>query len=146
MISIMTLCLEAMQNMMSYKVLYFQPNEFLCPCCRKGVVASSLVYFLDQVRRAWGGAVNVNSAWRCPVHNAKVGGSPTSRHLIGCAADLSPIFMPEMLSEFKQMVHRMTAERPNWEVIQYPWGIHVAVPRSEVAHVWDGNVLSLVVK
>lgn len=132
--------------MLSYKVLYFQPEEFRCPCCNKGIAASALVYFCDQVRRAWGGAVNVNSAWRCPKHNIEVGGASTSRHLIGCAADLSPIFMREMLSEFKGLVHRMTQDRINWEIIMYPWGVHVAVPRSEVGNVWSGGVLNVIVK
>lgn len=132
--------------MMSYKVLYFQPSEFKCPCCGNGVVASSLVYFCDQVRRAWGGAVNVNSGWRCPARNLKVGGAVSSRHLIGCAADLSPVFMPEMMSEFKSLISRLTQERVNWEVIMYPWGVHVGVPRSEVADVWNGNALNVTVK
>lgn len=132
--------------MMSYKVEFFQPEEFLCPCCHKGVVASSLVFFADQARRAWGGAVNVNSAWRCPKHNKEVGGAESSRHLIGCAVDLSPIYMSELVSDFKQLVYRMAANRPNWELIQYPWGIHVGVPRNEVADVWSGNVLTLIVK
>lgn len=132
--------------MMSYKVLYFQPAEFRCPCCNKGIVASSLVYFCDQVRRAWGGAVKINSGWRCPTHNTEVGGAGSSRHLIGCAADLRPVFMPEMLSDFKSLVHRMSQDRVNWEIIMYPWGVHVGVPRSEVADVWNGYVLSISVK
>lgn len=47
-----------------------------------------LMKFLDDVRDAWGGAIIVNSGYRCEELNAAVGGKPTSGHLSGYAADL----------------------------------------------------------
>lgn len=47
-----------------------------------------LMKFLDNVRDAWGGAIIVNSGYRCEELNAAVGGKPTSGHLSGYAADL----------------------------------------------------------
>lgn len=46
---------------------------------------------LEQVRRAAvrGRAVRVLSGYRCPAVNAAVGGSPTSSHLTGFAADIA---------------------------------------------------------
>ena len=56
---------------------------------------------LDPLREAWakhcevGGlgkpGINVNSGYRCPELNQKVGGAAKSAHMTGYAADLSPI-------------------------------------------------------
>lgn len=55
---------------------------------------------LDPLREAWttycnsrgwkNAAIIVNSGYRCPLLNTKVGGVKNSAHLIGYAADLSP--------------------------------------------------------
>lgn len=45
---------------------------------------------LDPLREAWGGAIIVNSGYRCPRVNTLVGGSKTSVHPLGWAADLHP--------------------------------------------------------
>jgi uncharacterized protein YcbK (DUF882 family) len=44
---------------------------------------------LDPLREAWGGPITVNSGYRCPALNRAVGGSPTSHHVKGMAADLT---------------------------------------------------------
>lgn len=43
---------------------------------------------LDPLRAAWGKPIRVKSGYRCPRLNAAVGGSKTSVHMIGYAADL----------------------------------------------------------
>ena len=45
---------------------------------------------LDPLREAWGGPLTVSSGYRCPELNRAVGGSETSAHLAGWAADLVP--------------------------------------------------------
>lgn len=45
---------------------------------------------LNPIREAWGGPIIVNSGYRCPKLNEKVGGVKTSAHLTGYAADLIP--------------------------------------------------------
>lgn len=45
---------------------------------------------LDPLREAWGGPLNVTSGYRCPELNRAVGGSATSAHTAGWAADLVP--------------------------------------------------------
>jgi hypothetical protein len=48
-----------------------------------------LAEFLEEVKKALGGKpVMINSAYRGPAVNEKVGGSKASQHMIGCAADL----------------------------------------------------------
>lgn len=45
---------------------------------------------LDPLREAWGGPLTVSSGYRCPELNRAVGGSETSAHTAGWAADLVP--------------------------------------------------------
>ena len=48
-----------------------------------------LAEFLETVKTALGGKpVMINSAYRGPAVNAHVGGSKSSQHMVGCAADL----------------------------------------------------------
>lgn len=44
---------------------------------------------LDPIREMWGKPIMVNSGYRCPELNKKVGGKPTSQHLKGEAADIT---------------------------------------------------------
>ena len=48
-------------------------------------LASQLQFLRDYTGRP----ITINSAYRCPDHNAKVGGSKTSQHLLGKAADIT---------------------------------------------------------
>lgn len=45
---------------------------------------------LDPLREAWAGPLTVTSGYRCPELNRAVGGSATSAHTAGWAADLVP--------------------------------------------------------
>lgn len=47
-----------------------------------------LAQFLEQVRELLGKPIKVNSAYRAPAVNAAVGGSKTSQHCLGLAADI----------------------------------------------------------
>lgn len=44
---------------------------------------------LDPIRRMWGKPIIVNSGYRCPKLNAEIGGSATSQHMKGEAADIT---------------------------------------------------------
>ena len=44
---------------------------------------------LDPLREAWGGPIRVTSGYRCPELNKLVGGTPTSQHQRGEAADIT---------------------------------------------------------
>lgn len=72
-------------------VSHFARHEFRCPCCGRGAVSLALVLALEDVRSLYGRPVRITSGWRCAAHNARVGGHPQSRHLVGCAADLAPL-------------------------------------------------------
>lgn len=68
----------------------FERSEFACPCgCTAQMIDPELVQKMQTVRTKLGKAIKVTSGYRCVKHNAdpKVGGSRTSRHLYGIAAD-----------------------------------------------------------
>lgn len=67
----------------------FHRDEFQCSCgCGFDTVDAELITVLEAVRNFWGVKVKINSGARCAKHNANEGGSPTSKHLIGQAADI----------------------------------------------------------
>ena len=122
---------------MRYAVEHFTAEEFVCPCCGQGRPSRLLVLWLDLLRRAWGGPVRVNSGFRCAAHNRAVGGAARSRHLLGCAADVAPL-MPGPHPDFSALARRLCG-LPGWELIVYERFVHIAVPPSESAALWDGG-------
>lgn len=68
----------------------FHPDEFRCKCCGtigNEHIARHLAWHLQSIRTQVG-PLKINSAYRCPKHNAKVGGAKNSQHLESTAADL----------------------------------------------------------
>lgn len=55
----------------------------------KNNVARLVDNVLDPLREAWGRPLAVSSGYRCPALNKAVGGSATSHHLRGMAADIT---------------------------------------------------------
>ena len=55
----------------------------------KNNVARLVDNVLDPLREAWGRPLTVSSGYRCPALNKAVGGSATSHHLRGMAADIT---------------------------------------------------------
>ena len=125
---------------MRYEVGFFTPEEFLCPCCGEGRASRLLVLWLDLLRRAWGGSVRVNSWFRWAAHNREVGGVPRSRHLVGCAADVAPVLPGD--GGFSALARRLCS-LPGWELIVHDRYVHIAVPVSESANLWEGGSLSV---
>jgi len=72
----------------------FKLKEFECKCeCDMPLeVYENIIKLAGQLqflRDYTGRPITINSAYRCPEHNAKVGGSKTSQHLLGKAADIT---------------------------------------------------------
>ena len=75
---------------------HFSDSELSChgmastpPCGCGGVneCQQELVDALEALRKV-GLPIAVDDAYRCPVHNAAVGGAPNSEHMRGIAADI----------------------------------------------------------
>ena len=66
----------------------FKPDEFRCSCCNKLEIASELLDLLQEAREALG-PIQINSSYRCPVHNSAVSKTgPSGPHTTGKAADI----------------------------------------------------------
>ena len=60
----------------------------MCPCCQQWApIQQSVIDGLERYRTALGQPVHILSGFRCPKHNAEVGGAPFSRHMMGLAVD-----------------------------------------------------------
>ena len=57
----------------------------------------NLCKWLEVLRERSGGPVRINSGYRSPQLNKKVGGAPTSNHLTGCAADIRVTGMEQLI-------------------------------------------------
>ena len=67
----------------------FKVSEFACKDGSDAVlVAPRLVMVLQSIRSHFGSAVTINSGYRAPDYNAKVGGVAHSQHCYGTAADI----------------------------------------------------------
>ena len=67
----------------------FKVKEFACKDGSDVVyVSPELVNLLQKIRNHYGKAVNINSGYRTPAYNKKVGGATYSQHLYGTAADI----------------------------------------------------------
>lgn len=104
-----------------------------------------LMDYLDTVREAFGKAIIVTSGFRSPKLNEHIGGSKTSQHMKGQAADIRPRDIKELrqlfatirkVGGFDQLIYEEPAGRTPW--------IHVSIhptnrpPRGDVKR-WDGR-------
>jgi uncharacterized protein YcbK (DUF882 family) len=68
---------------------YFTAAELQCQCPRKeNGIDPNFVKRLDELREKFGLPLVISSGYRCPEHNAAVGGVPKSQHMQGIAADI----------------------------------------------------------
>ena len=68
----------------------FKVSEFACKDGSDTVlVAPRLVMVLQSIRSRFGAAVTINSGYRTPQYNAKIGGVAHSQHCYGTAADIT---------------------------------------------------------
>tara|TARA_B100000795_G_scaffold193059_1_gene147424 strand:+ start:4694 stop:5062 length:369 start_codon:yes stop_codon:yes gene_type:complete len=60
---------------------HFKWSEFACKCgCGCTYVSQDAIDKLEELRVLLGAPIQINSACRCPIHNAKIGGAPMSQH------------------------------------------------------------------
>jgi len=86
---------------------YYYLKDFQCPCCQTVKIANRLVELLDEASRQLGMPLKINSAYRCPKHNAEVGGVPNSYHTQGLAVDLELPSKFKTLDEFAEFLRRI---------------------------------------
>nr|QJB21316.1 MAG: hypothetical protein [Microvirus sp.] len=68
---------------------HFKASEFQCKDKSEDLlVAAELLSVLEEIRNHFNAPVIINSGYRTPSWNSKVGGSPNSYHCKGMAADI----------------------------------------------------------
>lgn len=111
----------------------FKVNEFRCKDNSDVIfIAPELVVILQKIRDHYGKAVNINSAYRTPTYNKKVGGATYSQHLYGTAADIRINGVkPKDLAAYIETL------MPNYGGIGiYPTFVHVDIRK--VKSRWNG--------
>lgn len=106
---------------------HFSESELSCHCCGRGVekISPRLLELLEQLRANIGGPLEISCAYRCPKHNAEVGGVPNSQHVLGTAADVqTPNY--EHCHTPKQLLW-YCEQLPFDGIGLYDWGCHVDV-------------------
>ncbi len=85
---------------------HFDSSEFACRCgCGFASVDPALVEGLELLRLKIGHAVQITSGCRCRERNRIVGGSPSSQHLLGRAADVAvPYLTGEEIYKYAQTI------------------------------------------
>ena len=68
-------------------------KEFRCKChnegCKATIIHPKLLKAYESLRTFLDVPFTINSGYRCPAHNAHIGGKPMSRHQTGEAIDIS---------------------------------------------------------
>lgn len=84
-------------------------------------------HVLDPLREAYGNPIRVTSGYRCPALNKAVGGSPTSDHMRGCAADI--VGTPNTKAENKRLFNLVQSLGLDFDQLidekNYSW-VHVS--------------------
>jgi len=83
---------------MKYIADYITEQEYRCVCCSAyppdfdpdDIILPYRMLFdsFKWIREAWGKPIRITSGYRCPMHNAMVGGRVMSAHMFGLALDL----------------------------------------------------------
>lgn len=108
----------------------FKPKELNCRSgaeCPYPDRLRHLAWTLQTIREAYGKPIRVNSAYRSPEHNKKVGGARNSQHIQAMAADLAPVSGTEFdLNRLIAVISGLaaTGKIPNGGIGTYSTFIH----------------------
>ena len=97
----------------------FSLSEFECRCgCKmpKDVFENvkMLAIHLQTFRHTFNAPITINSSYRCVEHNRSVGGSVTSQHLLGKAADITiKGYTPDEVADKIELLHSENRNRTN---------------------------------
>lgn len=119
---------------------HFSRHELECPCCGKYIYSARLLALAEKVRAILGKPMAVHSGTRCPAHNAKVGGSPHSQHLLGRALDFHVSGLSPRQTRDAILAAAKRKQLPELGGIGlYDWGVHIDVHHAQDGHLrkWD---------
>lgn len=106
---------------------HFSRRELACKCgCKTPPAVEAnlalLAIELEALRALVGGPLTVTNAYRCPAHNAAIGGAPNGQHPKGNAADVvTRTLSPKRLAALAEKVPAFR----NGGIGTYPSFVHV---------------------
>lgn len=102
----------------------FKVREFACQDGSDTIfISTELAQVLQKIRSRFGKPVTINSAYRTEVHNRAEGGSPTSQHKYGLAADI----VVQGVAPMDVARYAETVLGSKGGIGLYKWGVHVDV-------------------
>ena len=113
----------------------FTSKEYACKHCGEVKVMPKLAALVQKIRDYYGSPIIIISGYRCPIHNARVGGSDTSEHLKGEAADIAST-KPNGRMELINLIEKLIKEGKLPELGSFGWKsytngcIHVGIRRN----------------
>ena len=103
-----------------------------------------LCVWLEVLRERAGRSIVINSGYRSPQLNRKVGGAPTSNHLTGCAADIRTSGMEQAITyaaillayarESQQEFDELLIEKNRYGAIWLHFAVRPSTPSSKNRH------------
>ena len=117
----------------------FKASEFACHHCGENHIKQEVINLCQKIRTALGVPVRVNSGYRCPAHNAKVGGVKGSKHTLGMAADLSSsVPAIEMFDKVKQLQAKGELPELGYCILYKRKNfIHVDIAKRASGNMWE---------
>ena len=101
--------------------------------------------WLEVLRARAGGPIRINSGYRSPQLNKKIGGVPTSNHLTGCAVDIRVADMEQLIryaailldyaDESHQQFDELLIERNRYGAIWLHFAVRPKDNRRKVAFI-----------
>lgn len=121
---------------------HFSLREFFCNCSTVEILGTldspcvipnlmRLSFILGVIRRRIGVPMIINSGYRNDEHNSRVGGVPTSQHLLGSAADVRKSsklcsyfnFHRDELHDLLEFLHSLDI----YQLIEYDTFYHIGI-------------------
>ena len=90
-------------------------SEYRCPCCgavpydTESLGHQQLFHAYEDIRAMLNRPLRIASGYRCPKHNADIGGEPLSIHLFGLALDIDA----KDIGEVEELVTVVNLVAPN---------------------------------
>ena len=137
---------------MKYIAPYITDSEYRCKCCSElppdfdptdiAVPYGILFDAFKVIRESWGKPIRITSGYRCPMHNAMVGGKVLSVHQFGLAFDLDCDDIDEVY-ELDSVIKEIAPDLRRGKYIDIGTFIHIDVayfiyPRA--SHNWKEGV------
>ena len=117
----------------------FKASEFACKHCGKNEVSQKLIDMCQKIRDAVNAPIRINSGYRCPVHNANVGGVKGSNHTKGLAADLSSsVGAQKLFDTIKSLYNAGTLPELGYCILyQRKNFVHADIVKRASGNIWE---------